>query len=108
LSLERISGPWQGLYVVAYTTAFEGLFYGYAKVCQSKPSDAWAVDALVKLSTAGFTDEVHALVLADLCGQAMVSPVRSVIAAHPWVRRVVKAPSLAQQVLVWSMAQGRS
>lgn len=34
LSLERISGPWQGLYVVSYTTEFDGLYYGYAKLCR--------------------------------------------------------------------------
>lgn len=99
MSLERISGPWQGLYVVSYTTQFEGLFYGYAKVCLSQPTDPWTVDAIVKLSTAGVTDELHSLVLADLCGQAMVPTVREVADAHPWVRRVVKAPTLAQHAL---------
>ncbi|NPC55931.1 hypothetical protein [Caenimonas soli] len=85
--------------MIAYTTEFEGLFYGYAKVCSSKPIHAWSADAIVKMSTGGFTDELHSLVVADLCGQAMVSAVRELVAARPWVRRVVKAPLLVQHVL---------
>ena len=98
MSLERISGPWQGLYVVAYTTEFEGLFYGYAKLSNSKPVDAWTLDAIVKLCAGGFADELHSLVIADLCGQAMVGSVREVADLYPWVRRVVPAPLLVQQV----------
>jgi len=100
LSIERVSGPWQGLYVVSYTTEFEGLFYGYTKLCSAKPPDAWRIDAIVKLSTGGFPDELHSLVHADLCGQAMVTAVREVTDLYPWVRRVVKCPSLSQKGLL--------
>ncbi len=100
MSLERISGPWQGLYVVSYTTEFEGLYYGYAKLCRGKPPDAWHIDAIVKLSAGWFQDELHSLVHADLCGQAMVPAVREVADLYPWVRRVVKSPSLRQQGLL--------
>lgn len=67
---------------------------------QVKPSDAWHIDAIVKLSTGGFPDELHSLVNADLCGRAMVSAVREVAELYPWLRRVVKSPSLVQQGLV--------
>lgn len=107
--METISGPWRGLYVVAYTTEFEGVFYGYAKVCGSKPPHPWSADAIVKMSTGGFTDELHSLVVADLCGQAMVSAVRELADARPWARRVVKAPLLVQHLLPTGAAgMGRS
>lgn len=104
MSLERISGPWQGLYVASYTTEYEGLFFGYAKVCQGKPADAWTADTIVKLCAGGFTDELHALIAADLCGQAVAGSVREVLDLYPWVRRVIAAPSLVQRTIPTSGA----
>jgi hypothetical protein len=99
MSLESVSGPWEGLYVVAYTTASGSQFHGYSKICSARPDNPWEVDALVKMFTGTFPDETEALVVADLCGQVVVSQVREICAASPWIRRVIKAPVLPQHGL---------
>ena len=60
--MERITGPWGRLYVAAYTTELDGLFFGYAKLFAVQPSDVWDSGAIMKISTrSGHVGEAIAL-----------------------------------------------
>lgn len=64
--LERISGPYHGVYLAAHAARFERGFYGYAKLCPLKPKDVWNCTALAKISSATSTDSPEsALLLAE-------------------------------------------
>jgi hypothetical protein len=64
--MERISGPYKGYYIAAYTVGYCGLFTGYAKVCADPPHDVWSVTDVQKLITvAGFREEMEAIVAAE-------------------------------------------
>lgn len=64
--MERISGPYKGYYIAAYTIGYCGAFTGYAKVCADAPRDVWSVADVQKLITmAGFRDEFEAIVAAE-------------------------------------------
>jgi hypothetical protein len=58
---ERTSGPWDGVYVAAYATALDGLFYGYAKLFANEPEDVWLQRPILKLGTRAFEDASDAL-----------------------------------------------
>lgn len=59
--MERISGPWAGIFIAAYTTELAGVFYGYAKLCELRPADVWSAVPVVKVASRGFADEQLAL-----------------------------------------------
>jgi hypothetical protein len=58
---ERVSGPCDGVYVAAYATALDGVFYGYAKLFAGEPEDIWLQRPLLKLGTTGFQNPMDAL-----------------------------------------------
>jgi hypothetical protein len=39
--IERISGPWRGYWVAAYTVEFRGVCVGYAKIYVERPRSVW-------------------------------------------------------------------
>lgn len=47
--LERISGPYLGYYLAAYSVSTEEGYLGFAKICPDKPSDVWACSATDKV-----------------------------------------------------------
>jgi hypothetical protein len=59
--IEHWIGPIGCVYVTAYTTALDGLFYGYAKIFASEPEDMWMQRPLMKVGTRGFADSEVAL-----------------------------------------------
>lgn len=59
--MERVTGPWHGLFVAAYTTQFNGAFYGYCKLYASAPADPFSEGPVLKLSTRSFNFEADAL-----------------------------------------------
>lgn len=60
--MERVTGPWDGIYVAAYTTELDGYFYGYAKLCTSQPWDMWNVHVMLKITAhSGYFFETEAL-----------------------------------------------
>jgi hypothetical protein len=58
---ERVSGPCDGVYVAAYATALDGVFYEYAKLFAREPEDIWLQRPLLKLGTRGFQNAADAL-----------------------------------------------
>ena len=64
--MERISGPYKGYFIAAYTVETGDQFVGYAKVCADEPGSVWNADPVEKLtSAAGFKTELDALVAAE-------------------------------------------
>jgi hypothetical protein len=63
--IEHCIGPIGCVYVTAYTTALDGLFYGYAKIFASEPEDMWMQRPLMKVGTRGFADPGFALLEAE-------------------------------------------
>ena len=82
--MERISGPYKGYYIAAYTVSSGQNFVGYAKVCGTEPDDVWNVQSVEKLtSAAGYRDEQEALAaaekkarqaIADIVGDPITTP----------------------------------
>ncbi len=64
--MERITGPYKGFFLAAYTVKNESGFVGYAKVCMLEPDSVWNADPVEKLtSAAGFRTELEAIVAAE-------------------------------------------
>jgi len=64
--MERISGPYKGYFIAAYTVGSEPNFVGYAKVCTTEPQDVWNAATVEKLlSATGFRTEQEALTAAE-------------------------------------------
>lgn len=49
--MERITGPFHGFFVAAYTVRTDEDFHGYAKICASRPKDPWACRPFLKVTT---------------------------------------------------------
>lgn len=65
-AMERISGPYKGYYIAAYTVGSEPNFVGYAKVCFTEPADVWNATPVERLlSATGFRTEQEALSAAE-------------------------------------------
>jgi hypothetical protein len=65
-AMERISGPYKGFFIAAYTVETDGQFVGYAKVCVEEPRNVWDSGAVEKLaSTTGCRSELEAVGLAE-------------------------------------------
>lgn len=64
--MERISGPYKGFFIAAYTVENDTGHVGYAKVCLTQPESVWTADPVEKLSSAtGFHTELEAIVAAE-------------------------------------------
>ena len=64
--MERISGPYKGYYIAAYTVPAGHNFVGYAKICMSEPDDVWNAQSVEKLTSAtGYRSEHEAIVAAE-------------------------------------------
>ena len=65
-AMERVSGPYKGYFIAAYTVEAADQFVGYAKVCADEPVSVWNADPVAKLtSAAGFKTELDALAAAE-------------------------------------------
>jgi len=65
-AMERISGPYKGYFIAAYTVETDGQFVGYAKVCAEEPRNVWDSNAVEKLaSAAGCRSELEAVAMAE-------------------------------------------
>ena len=74
--MERISGPYKGFYIAAYTVGYRGLVTGYAKVCVDPPNDVWHVADVQKLVTiAGFRDELEAIAAAERAARDAIAEI---------------------------------
>ncbi len=60
--MEQITGPWEGMYIAAYTIELDGMFYGYAKLSAACPEDVWTAEAVRKVTTEhSYVEEARAL-----------------------------------------------
>lgn len=60
--MEQITGPWEGMYIAAYTAELDGMFYGYAKLSTVCPEDVWTASAMMKVTTKNsYVEEARAL-----------------------------------------------
>jgi hypothetical protein len=82
--MERISGPYKGYYIAAYTVGSDPNFVGYAKICAREPENVWNAQTDEKLASAtGYRDEMETLVaaekkarqeIADIVGDPVTTP----------------------------------
>ena len=64
--MERITGPYKGFFIAAYTVENDSGHVGYAKVCLMEPDSVWSADPVEKLTSAtGFRSELEAIVAAE-------------------------------------------
>lgn len=64
--MERITGPYMGRFIAAYTVESENFFDGYAKICVAEPSSVWSAERVEKLTSAfGFRTELEAMSAAE-------------------------------------------
>ena len=64
--MERITGPYKGFFIAAYTVENDAGHVGYAKVCALEPDSVWNADPVEKLtSAAGYRTELEAIVAAE-------------------------------------------
>lgn len=64
--MERISGPYKGYFIAAYTVEAGTNFVGYAKVCVEEPQSVWTATSVEKLTSAsGCRSELEAVVAAE-------------------------------------------
>jgi hypothetical protein len=63
--MERISGPYKGYFIAAYTVEADNRFVGYAKVCAEEPGNVWNVNVVEKLTRATAQSELEAVAAAE-------------------------------------------
>ena len=64
--MERISGPYKGYFIAAYSVAAGDSHVGYAKVCRDQPQSVWSETGVEKLtSAAGCRSELEAVAAAE-------------------------------------------
>lgn len=64
--VERISGPYKGYFIAAYTVETDAQFVGYAKVCVEEPDSVWNANSVEKLTSAtGCKSELEAVLAAE-------------------------------------------
>jgi hypothetical protein len=64
--MERISGPYKGYFIAAYTVGDSQNFVGYAKICVTEPDDVWNAQSVERLTSAtGYRSEHEALAAAE-------------------------------------------
>ena len=63
--MERISGPYKGYYIAAYSVEAGKQFVGYAKVCAEEPESVWNVTVVEKLTSATAPSELEAVTAAE-------------------------------------------
>jgi hypothetical protein len=88
--VERISGPWHGAFVGAYTTELHGLFYGYVKLFAEEPADLWVDQFVMKLGAGGYVTESEALDAAEQRGIAALAELHERRNHGLWERLVAR------------------
>lgn len=74
--MERISGPYKGYFLAAYTVGTSPNFSGYAKICTIEPTNAWNATTVEKLASAsGFHTEEEALAAVERLARHMIADI---------------------------------
>lgn len=64
--MERITGPYKGFFIAAYSVATGASYVGYAKVCPEEPDSVWCSEPVEKLTSAtGCRSELEAVSAAE-------------------------------------------
>jgi hypothetical protein len=64
--MERISGPYKGYFIAAYSVMAGTSHIGYAKVCMDQPDTVWSETGVRKLTSAvGCRSELEAVAAAE-------------------------------------------
>ncbi len=76
--MERISGPYKGYFIAAYTVEAGPRFVGYAKVCVEEPASVWTANSVEKLTSAsGCKTELEAVVAAEQKARQAIADIAS-------------------------------
>jgi hypothetical protein len=75
--MERISGPYKGYFIAAYSVEAGKQFVGYAKVCSEEPDNVWKVDAVEKLTSATALNELDAVSAAEHKARRVIADLAS-------------------------------
>ena len=63
--MHRISGPYRGYYVAAFTVESKGGYVGYGKACVTRPHDTWRAQAAADVTSSIYPQEQQALAAAE-------------------------------------------
>lgn len=63
--MHRITGPYRGYFVAAYTVAGKGGFVGYGRACATRPTTAWRAQGQADVISSLYPNELQALVAAE-------------------------------------------
>jgi hypothetical protein len=63
--MHRITGPYRGYFVAAYTVQAKGGFVGYGSACMKRPSAAWRSRGVSDVISSIYPNELQALVAAE-------------------------------------------
>jgi hypothetical protein len=63
--MHRISGPYRGYFVSAFTEEGKGGFVGYGQACITRPVSAWRAHAASDIASSVYPSELQALVAAE-------------------------------------------
>lgn len=64
--MHRVSGPYRGYFIGAYTRHTKAGFVGYGKVFISRPEKAWRAEGVTgELVSSAYPNELQALVAAE-------------------------------------------
>jgi hypothetical protein len=75
--MERISGPYKGYFIAAYTVQAGPTFVGYAKVCVQEPESVWSSNSVEKLTSAsGCKSELEAVQAAEQKARQAIAEIR--------------------------------
>ncbi len=63
--MHRVTGPYRGYFVAAYTVSTKGGFVGYGKACVTRPVKAWRADGALDVISSAYPNDLQALVAAE-------------------------------------------
>lgn len=81
---ERITGPWNGIFIAAYTAQLDGQYYGYAKLCNVPPLDVWSAKALAKVAAAPRSGGAQAMRAAENRALQIINALRAPSSRSYW------------------------
>jgi hypothetical protein len=63
--MHRVTGPYRGYFVAAYTVQAKGGFVGYGSACVKRPVAAWRAKGTTDVISSVYPNELQALVAAE-------------------------------------------
>jgi hypothetical protein len=69
---ERLSGPFDGVFLATYAVQAGDGYIGYSKLCDEKPSSVWEAPARFKVASLPYSTVGDAMHAAEACAQKFV------------------------------------